>query len=111
MNRILNRILNARFVQRLLSRFLLPTLAHSRAYWQNSLQPRERAALSSLGAILTVALFYLIIWNPLNNFVTESRLDRDQQLALLQYMRSTEQDQTHRKQRHQGHCNRPVNVD
>ena len=58
----------------------------------NALEKRERLALLSLAAFLAVAVFYLVIWTPINDFAADSRLDHDRHLKLLTYLRSTEAD-------------------
>lgn len=58
----------------------------------NALEKRERAALLSLAAFLAVAVLYLAIWAPVNDFAADSRVSHDRHLELLTYLRSTEAD-------------------
>lgn len=54
------------------------------------LETREKNALLSLGIFFSVFLVYLLIWSPANEYVQRSASDRDNNLGLLQYMRSSE---------------------
>lgn len=56
------------------------------------LERRDRISLTGLGAFLSVLVLYYGIWNPANEFVESRRAERDRQLALIQYMRSSEQE-------------------
>ena len=55
-----------------------------------SLEERERYALMALAAFTVLLMFYLVIWSPVNNLVTDSRLERDRHLELLRHFKSTE---------------------
>ena len=55
-----------------------------------SLDARETYALTGLAVFLALLLFYLAIWAPVNAYVSSSQLERDRQLGLLQYFKSTE---------------------
>lgn len=55
-----------------------------------SLEKREKYALISLGVFSLLLAFYLGIWSPLNNLVTDNRVERDRHLELLLHFKSTE---------------------
>ncbi|XOV88667.1 MAG: type II secretion system protein GspM [Pseudomonadota bacterium] len=57
-----------------------------------ALEPRDRVALLSLGVFFGLLLLYFGVWVPANTFFAERQANRDQQLRLVQYMRSTEQE-------------------
>ena len=54
------------------------------------LEKRERIALSGLFVFLVVAVFYLAIWTPANEFVANGERDYARHLKLLEYLKSTE---------------------
>lgn len=56
------------------------------------LERRDRVALVGLGAFVSVLFLYYGVWSPANAFLESKRAERDRQLALIQYMRSSEQE-------------------
>ncbi len=56
------------------------------------LEPRDRVALTALVTFFGALLLYFGVWAPANSFFEERQANRDQQLRLIQYMRSTEQE-------------------
>jgi len=54
------------------------------------LEKRERFALLGLSIFLVVAVFYIVIWTPVNEFVVDSERDYARHLKLLEYLKSTE---------------------
>ena len=67
------------YIEELQSRFL-------------ALEKREQRALFALAGVLTVLVFYLAVWSPLNTWVADSQHDHDRYLELLTYLRATEDE-------------------
>jgi len=55
-----------------------------------AMEERDRRALYGLILLVTGLLIYFALWSPLETYQAQSRLDRDRQLELLQWMKSTE---------------------
>lgn len=56
-----------------------------------SLERRDQMALTGLGAFLAALFLYYAIWMPANNFFESRRAERDRELALVKYMKASEQ--------------------
>lgn len=57
-----------------------------------SLEERDRKALLLLSSVLACLVLYFGIWSPVNQFHANAKSDRDRQLELIQWMRSTEKE-------------------
>lgn len=58
----------------------------------NSLDERDKKAFNFLGVVVFFLIAYFGIWSPINNYVSAAMDERDRQLELIQWMRSTEKD-------------------
>lgn len=57
--------------------------------WFGSLDPRERRLLVAGGALLSVMLFYIALWEPLEDGVEALRKSNAEQQALLLWMQQS----------------------
>lgn len=58
----------------------------------DSLEARDQKALVIAVVFSAALVLYFGMWVPANEFLAEKRADRDRQLTLVQYMRSTEKE-------------------
>jgi len=56
------------------------------------LEKTERSALNALASFFTLLFLYFVIWSPVNQYHDSSEVERDRQLSLIQYMRSSEKE-------------------
>ncbi|MFP6808513.1 MAG: type II secretion system protein M [Pseudomonadales bacterium] len=54
------------------------------------LEKRDRVAVQALATFLVLLFTYFVILNPVNEYYQDSKVARDRQLSLIQYMRSSE---------------------
>lgn len=58
--------------------------------WFDGLESREKRALLLMSTFLSLVLFYLLFWSPVNAFLEQSREDYTRQAELFAYLKSTE---------------------
>lgn len=60
--------------------------------WFDGLEPRERRMLIVGGILLLISLFYVAVWEPLEDGVESLRKNNAEQLELLQWMQQSVQE-------------------